>query len=96
MSDLENKIIGLDLLQNPQKKKRTSKNIRKQGSNENNNDSNHKKPVKLDPQTQFKHFMNDKLNSFKLPLENFEKSDPFKIHLESCYYFWRKQKQKQN
>lgn len=84
MSDT--KIVGLDLLRNP-------KNTRKRDSAfslvKKKVDS--KPPVDNDSiETKFKKHMIKAINEFKLPLELYEKNDPIKIHLESCWYFYNK------
>ena len=82
---METKIIGLDLLRNPQKfgKKKLPMNIDKKIDKK----IDTKKEITLEES--FKKIMIEKINTFKVPLENYEKSDPFKTQLEACYYMYK-------
>lgn len=77
------KIIGLDLLRNPNKLvKKKNMFIRKQGNLPKN------VPEKTFDQ-KFKEEMINKIRDFKLPLENYEQADPLKIQIEACYYLYQ-------
>jgi hypothetical protein len=88
----EVKIIGLDLLHNPQKTKKKKKT---ESSSKNKIDvEKHKKDYKntssVTPMDKFKILMKAKIEQCSIPLEKYEKSDPYKIHLESCFYYFNK------
>lgn len=80
----QTKIIGLDLLRNP------NKLVRKKNSFVN---KQVKKPLpNIEPKTfdeKFKEEMIRKIREFKLPLETYENTDPLKIQIEACYYLYK-------
>lgn len=81
----QTKVIGLDLLRNPRNTRRVgtpkSNKIKQKIEEEINPDS---------IEVKFKKHMKQLIDNFKLPLESYEKNDPIKINLESCWYFYSK------
>lgn len=82
---MSDKIIGLDLLSNPSKTKKFSKGVVLSKSTE-----KPKKKKPTDIEAEFKLYMHELIDNFNHPLKTHEKTDPIRIQLESCFYFFNK------